>query len=79
MIVGKIEERIVKNGWNDTVAISILQEIHQNHHDLYQIYASEDVHSPMAVADRKRADVTLVIYKFKFDTAVYIVTVGYVL
>ena len=70
LIVGMIDEHIAKHGWNDTVAISILQEIRQRQHDLYQICASEDVHSPMAVANRKRDDMTLVIYKFKFDTAV---------
>ena len=63
-------ECIAKHGWNDTVAIRVLQEIRQNHHDLYQIYASEDAHSPMAVANMKRDDMTLVIYKVKFDTAV---------
>ena len=70
LTVGMIEEHIAKNGWNDTVAIRVLQEIRQRQHDLYQVYASEDVRSPLAVANRKRDDMTLVIYKFKLDTAV---------
>ena len=70
LIVGIIEEYIAKNGWNNRVAIRVLQEIRQRQHDLYQICASEDVRSPMAVANRKRDDMTLVIYKFKFVTAV---------
>ena len=52
----------------DGIAINILNEIRQNQHDLFQILASEDVHSPMAIANRKRDDITLMIYKL--DSAV---------
>ena len=68
MLVNIIEKYIAENGWNDAVAINVLQEIRQTHYKLYQKSASEDVRSPVAVANRKRDDMTLVIYKF--DTAV---------
>ena len=63
-LVEMIDKHVTKKGWNDGVAIKILKEIRQSQHDLYQILASEDVRSPMAIANRKRDDMTLVIYKF---------------
>ena len=68
MIVDIIEKYIAENGWNEAVAINILQEIRQTQYKLYHKSAGEDIHSPVAVANRKRDDMTLVIYKF--DTAV---------
>ena len=67
IIVEMIEQHATKKRWND-VAINILQEIRETQYNLYQISASEDVRSPMAIANRKRDDMTLVIYKF--DTVV---------
>ena len=67
LIVEMIEKHGTGKKWN-SVAINILQEIRQTQYDLYQISASEDVRSPMAIANRKRDDMTLLVYKF--DTAV---------
>ena len=68
MIVNIIEKHITENGWNDKVAINILQEIRQTQYKLYHMSATKDIHSPVAIANRKGDDMTLVI--FKFDTAV---------
>ena len=68
LLVEKIDKHVTKKGWNDGIAINVLKEIRQIHHDLFQILASEDVCSPMAIANRKRDDMTLMIYKF--DSAV---------
>ena len=67
IIVEIIEKHGTGKKWNQ-VAINILQEIRQTQYDLYQISASEDVRSPMAIANRKRDDMTLLVYKF--DTSV---------
>ena len=64
LLVEMIDKHVTEKGWNDGMAINTLTEIRQNQHDLYQILASEDVSSPMAIANRKRDDMTLVIYKF---------------
>ena len=63
IIVKMIEQQATKERWNE-VAINILQEIRETQYNLYQILASEDARSPMAIANRKRDDTTLVIYKF---------------
>ena len=68
LLVEMIDEHVTRKGWNDGIAINVLKEIRQNQHGLFQILASEDVRSPMAIANRKRDDMTLVIYKF--DSAV---------
>ena len=68
LLVEMIHKYVTEKGWNERMAINILQEIRQSQHDLYQISAGEDVRSPMAIANRKRDDMTLVIYKF--DSAV---------
>ena len=68
LLVEMIDEHVTRKGWNDGIAINVLKEIRKNQHDLFQILASEDVRSPMAIANRKRDDMTLVIYKF--DSAV---------
>ena len=67
IIVEMIEKYGTGRKWND-VAINILQEIRQTQYDLYQISASGDAQSPIAIANRKRDDMTLLVYKF--DTAV---------
>ena len=67
IIVDMIEKHVAEKGWKD-VSIKILQSIREDQYTLYQITASEDVRSPIAIANRKRDDMTLVIYKF--DTAV---------
>ena len=64
LLVEMIHKYVTKKGWNDKIAINILQEICQRQHDLFQKMASKDVRSPMAIANRKRDDMTLVIYKF---------------
>ena len=68
IIVNIIDKYVTENGWNETVANNILQNICETQYKLYQKSTTEDVHSPTAVANRKRNDMTLVIYKF--DTAV---------
>ena len=67
IIVDMIEKVVTEKGWNAAVAKNVLREICQTQYDLY---ASEDANSPMAVANRKRDDMTLVIYKVKFETGV---------
>ena len=62
---------MIEKGWNGAVAVNILREICQTQHNLYHVSASKNAHSPMAVANRKRDDMTLVICKF--DTAISIV------
>ena len=64
LIVEMIDKHITRKGWNDRIAINVLLEIRQNQHDLFQILAGEDIRSPMAIANKKRDDMTLVIYKF---------------
>ena len=63
IIVDMIEQHVTKKRWNK-VAITILEEIHETQYTLFQISASEDIRSPMAIANKKRDDMTLVIYKF---------------
>ena len=64
LIVDMVNKHITKKGWNDAIAVNILQEICQTHCNLYQISASKDAHSLMAVANNKRDDMTLVICNF---------------
>ena len=65
LIADMVEEHITKHGI-DNAAFSILEEIRQRQYELYQISASEDPRSDVAVANRKRDDMTLVIYQFQF-------------
>lgn len=46
------------------LADGVVDRIAKVHMDTYQKAASEDVRSPIAVACRKRDDMTLLIYKF---------------
>ena len=65
IIVNIIEELIKRHGWdNNNVAANCLKRIRQIQHDLYQRSVHESERSRFAVANRKRDDMTLVIYKF---------------
>ena len=64
IVVTMIEQHVKKYGWDNSMAMYILKRIRQIQHDLYQRSARQDVRSPPAVANRKRDDMTLVIYKF---------------
>ena len=63
IIVTMIEQYIAKNGYNN-VAMHTLKKIRHIQYDLYQRSARENDRSPAAVANRKRDDMTLLIYKF---------------
>ena len=71
IIVTMIEQYIAKNGWDNSVAMHILKKIRQIQYDLYQRSARENDRSPAAVANRKRDDMTLVIYKFDLVSTQY--------
>ena len=64
IVVTMIEQYISKNGWDHDLAKHIVKKIRQIQYDLYQRLAREDDRSTAAVANRKRDDMTLVIYKF---------------
>jgi len=63
IVVTIIEQQIAKYGW-DYAAKNTLKRIRQIQYDLYQRSARENDRSPTAIANRKRDDMTLVIYKF---------------
>ena len=71
IIVTMIEQYITKNGWDNNVAMYTLKKIRQIQYDTYQRSARENDRSPAAVANRKRDDMTLVIYKFDFVSTQY--------
>ena len=64
IIVTIIEQYISKHGWDNNVAANTLKKVRQVQYDLYQRSARESERSPSAIANRKRDDMTLVIYKF---------------
>lgn len=64
IIVTMIEQHIKRSGWDNSVALHILKKIRQIQYNLYQQSARENERSPTAIANRKRDDMTLVIYKF---------------
>ena len=64
IVVTMIEQHISKYGWNHDLAKHIVKKIRLIQHDLYQRSARENDRSTTAVANRKRDDMTLVIYKF---------------
>lgn len=64
IIVTMIEQQASKGGWSSSIAMQTLKRIRQIQHDLYQRSARESERSPAAIANRKRDDMTLVIYKF---------------
>ena len=63
LIAEMIDKHVNKHGI-ENAAFSILEEIRQTQHDLYQISASENPHSDVTVANRKRDDMTLLICQF---------------
>ena len=65
-IADMVDKHVTKHGVENAAYI-ILEEIHQKQHDLYQISASDDPNSDVAVANRKRDDMTLMIYQFQFQ------------
>ena len=62
-IAQMVSDRITKHGINNA-ALNILENICQMQYDLFQRSAHEDPRSELAVANRKRDDMTLVIYRF---------------
>ena len=64
LLVEMIKEHVTKKGGLKNLAMSVLQTIRQTQYELYQLTASEDVRSAIAIANRKRDDMTLMIYKF---------------
>jgi len=62
-IAHMVNDHITKHGIKNA-ALNILDSIRQAQYDLYQISASEDPRSDVVVANRKRDDMTLVIYQF---------------
>ena len=67
LIANMIYKRVSEHDFEDNMAQDILDNVCQTQYDLYQRSASEDPHSDVAVANRKRDDMTLVIYQFKFE------------
>ena len=63
------EEKNVKDDLS-ILSSTVLDRIRRLHHDTYQKSAKESPSSPNAVNCRKRDDMTLLIYKFPFSTAV---------
>jgi len=64
VLVGIINHVSSKHPNSSNLADIVVDRIAQVHRDTYQRAASEDVRSPVAVACRKRDDMTLLIYKF---------------
>ena len=63
VLVGVINQ-VLKNQHFSNLADGVVDRIAKIHMDTYQRAASKDVRSPVAVACRKRDDMTLLIYKF---------------
>ena len=61
LIVDMINQYINGHGFGKNMAKDILDSIRQAQYDLFQRSASEDPHSDVTVANRKRDDMTLVI------------------
>jgi len=66
LIADMINKNVTKHGFDNT-AFLVLKEIRQTQYDLFQISACDDLHSDIAVANRKRDDMTLVICQFQFQ------------
>ena len=62
-IAHMVNDYITEHGINGA-AFKILENICQTQYNLYQTSASENPRSDIAVANRKRDDMTLVIYQF---------------
>ena len=65
IVVTMIEDHLSKNVWDNDIAMHVLKRIRQIQYDLYQRSARLNNRSPAAVANRKRDDMTLIIYKFE--------------
>ena len=63
-MVAHLVDNYVKESGIQKAASNVLKQIRQNQYDLYQNSAQKDTHSPAAVANRKRDDMTLVVYQF---------------
>lgn len=68
VLVSTIERERSHSSNFATVAERVVNRIAQIHHDTYQRKAREDVRSPIAVACRKRDDMTLLLYEFKTES-----------
>lgn len=65
LIVSLLDEQVKKqHGYNNNIASSILKRIRQVQYDLFQRTARDNPRSDVAIANRKRDDMTLMIYKF---------------
>ena len=62
-IAQMVNDHITKHGINNA-AIKLLNDIRQTQYDLYQRSARDNPRSELAIANRKRDDMTLVIYQF---------------
>ena len=62
-IAHMVNDHITKHGINNA-AIKLLNDIRQTQYDLYQRSARDNPRSELAIANRKRDDMTLVIYQF---------------
>ena len=69
VLVSTIDREMSKSSNFTTVAERVVGRIAQIHHDTYQRKARVDARSPIAVACRKRDDMTLLIYKFTTESA----------
>ena len=63
-MVAYLVDNCVKEGGIQKAASNVLKQIRQDQYHLYQKSARKDARSPAAVANRKRDDMTLVVYQF---------------
>jgi len=65
LIVSLIDQQVKKQkGYSNDIAANVLKRIRNVQSDLFQRSAREDPRSEITIANRKRDDMTLVIYKF---------------
>ena len=69
VLVSTIDREMSRSSNFTPVADRVVGRISQIHHDTYQRKARLDARSPIAVACRKRDDMTLLIYKFTTESA----------
>ncbi len=70
VLVGMLQNALRQNPVIDKASDRVLRTLSQGHEDAYQRNAKIDPRSPVAVACRKRDDMTLLIYKFPQESAV---------
>jgi len=63
-LVAQLVDDSIKEGGIQKAASNVLKHIRQRQYDLYQKSAQKDANSPVATANRKRDDMTLVVYQF---------------